>query len=608
MSRKRKAPPDFTQSPSHPLTHKIIVGVDYGTTYTGAGYASTKDSGLSDVIMISTWPGPSRDSETVLKTPSRIAYGGEDTRITGQRWGYQVEPGMTAYSWTKLLLDKNTPLTKFDDTALKKASGVGILMLPEGKTAVDVVTDYLAEVYKHIMKTIAKMISEEALSVTPIDFWFTVPAIWSDEAQAATREAAKRAGFASPARRHDKIYMISEPEAAAITALEKYTRNGGEGSVKRGDGVLICDCGGGTVDITTYLVNQTEPALKFEELCTGNGGKCGSTAIDREFYQLMSNRFGDSFDLLPMKRKGPGSDFMKKFEIIKRDFGHSDDNTLFELPLNMKVESPDPSHFDDEERLVILSRDDLRGMFDAVVDRILNLVRQQITDARAETGRQVITRIILVGGFGDSEYLRKAFRSAFELQDKIAITVPDNPQAAIVQGAVLRGLEGLRSTTRRCRRHYGFMWDYHFRPGIDKELHCYRHPFTGVKMVRNVMKWMIAKGDKYSEGHACTVDMYIYLTDGQSSMTLYSCDLPHAPERFDAQGTQPVGTIHMTFSNRDLKHFEWKMKRGRVMYEASCRLRVVFGSQEGVLKFEVTCRDKVVGQAIIDFHSHDQAQ
>jgi hypothetical protein len=36
-------------------------------------------------------------------------------------------------------------------------------------------------------------------------------------------------------------------------------------------------------------------------------------------------------------------------------------------------------------------------------------------------------RIILVGGFGDSEYLRKSFRSKFGLDGKIAITVPDSP-------------------------------------------------------------------------------------------------------------------------------------------------------------------------------------
>lgn len=141
---------------------------------------------------------------------------------------------MIAYSWTKLLLDQGARITKYDDSALETASKTGILQLPEGKTAVDVVADYLSEVYEHIMNTIAKQITEEALKITPIEFWFTVPAIWSDQAQSATMAAAKRAGFGASLfkRRNDKIFLISEPEAAAITALKKYTSSGMEGSVK----------------------------------------------------------------------------------------------------------------------------------------------------------------------------------------------------------------------------------------------------------------------------------------------------------------------------------------------------------------------------------------
>lgn len=36
-------------------------------------------------------------------------------------------------------------------------------------------------------------------------------------------------------------------------------------------------------------------------------------------------------------------------------------------------------------------------------------------------------RIILAGGFGDSEYLREAFRAAFWLTDQLIVTVPDSP-------------------------------------------------------------------------------------------------------------------------------------------------------------------------------------
>lgn len=156
---------------------------------------------------------------------------------------------------------------------------------------------------------------------------------------------------------------------------------------------MICDCGGGTVvsnslfsrtkppihslqDITTYLISETSPQLVFEELCTGIGennlfsmfqeivstelnvigGKCGSTAIDRNLYALMSERFGNAFDEIPLKRKGPGSEFMKKFELVKRDFGFYKEDKINELTLRMKLEDPDPTFYDEDECSVLLSK------------------------------------------------------------------------------------------------------------------------------------------------------------------------------------------------------------------------------------------------------------
>jgi hypothetical protein len=236
-------------------THRIVVGVDYGTTFTGdrllplrrsfhqenqlivkfkgACYADTQEKDRDNITLINTWPGPTRDATSVLKTPSRIAYSADNPRIESRRWGYQVEPGMIAYSWTKLLFDRGICLTDFDDPALEGKAGAGMLRLPDGKTAVDVAADYLSEVYKHILASIARKVTDESLSSTPLEFWFTVPAIWSDQARNATRTAAQRAGFGNGAARpNDKIFMISEPEAAAVMALKKYAISGIGGAVK----------------------------------------------------------------------------------------------------------------------------------------------------------------------------------------------------------------------------------------------------------------------------------------------------------------------------------------------------------------------------------------
>ena len=66
---------------------------------------------------------------------------------------------------------------------------------------------------------------------------------------------------------------------------------------------MICDCGGGTVDITTYSLLAMRP-LQFEELTIGTGAKCGATFIDRQFHQWMTRKFGRRFSDLPFEKKG----------------------------------------------------------------------------------------------------------------------------------------------------------------------------------------------------------------------------------------------------------------------------------------------------------------
>lgn len=99
-------------------------------------------------------------------------------------------------------------------------------------------------------------------------------------------------------------------------------------------------------------MSQKVPSTKINVV----GGKCGSTAIDRNLYALMSERFGNAFDEVPLKRKGPGSEFMKKFELVKRDFGFNKEDKIHELTLRMKLEDPDPKFYDDDEYSVLLSK------------------------------------------------------------------------------------------------------------------------------------------------------------------------------------------------------------------------------------------------------------
>jgi len=72
-------------------------------------------------------------------------------------------------------------------------------------------------------------------------------------------QAAKRAGIFP-------VTLIKEPEAAAL-----YTTHSLDFALNVGDAFVVCDAGGGTVDLISYEVVALSPNLQLKELVPGSG-------------------------------------------------------------------------------------------------------------------------------------------------------------------------------------------------------------------------------------------------------------------------------------------------------------------------------------------------
>ncbi|GIZ48282.1 hypothetical protein CKM354_001135000 [Cercospora kikuchii] len=579
--------------------HRLIVGVDYGTTYSGVSFVTTDKASLEDIHVIRTWPG--KDGE--WKTPTRIAYASENRKaaLNQNLWGYQVEPGMISCSWTKLLLDSETKNSQYDDPSIRAAIDEGRLRLPNNRDAQGVAADFLKGLYAHMENKLIREYGKGIFDSTPMDCWLTVPAVWSDQAQNATKAAAKEAGFG--ARPGDSISLIPEPEAAAVAVLKNIVRPEALNKPKIGETILICDCGGGTVDITSYTIDQIEPTPMFSEVCVGIGGKCGATSIDRSLQQLMSKRFGDAWDSIGVHRKGPGSNFMNKWEIVKRQFGDvGDDRTHTLGPLNLKGVT-ESKWYDEEEGMVRLTKEDLKIVFEPTVGEIVRLVEAQKRDI--EKNGQKLDRIVLVGGFGDSNYLFSRLKSWCE-GFKIRAFCPEHPQAAIVRGAALRGLVGIAPRKRRCRRHYGFTINRPFEEGIDPAEDAYFRPYDGQKMCRNQMLWLAAKGDVITEAtsHSHYIDLYNRLkeTNMTADWQLYSCSEDTPPHRLNRSVLESAGNIHIDYSSVNVSKLPTRREFGIVgsrYYRLSFEIQVDFGAKSGSLEVRALCNGVVTGHAEI---------
>lgn len=578
------------------------MGIDYGTTFSGVSYVTTEKSGLDDIKIITSWPGEQGSSS---KTPTRIAYARENPQIQSNKWGFEVHPRLISYSWTKLLLDKNAAVAEHDDVALSNMAGSGILQLPSFRNATGVCEDFLHEVYTYVSGKLRQEMTAVTFENTPMECWITLPAIWSDEAKDATLAAAKEAGFGN--REGDEVFTIAEPEAAAIATLKSYAAPDALNPIKPQENILICDCGGGTVDITTYVITEVSPRLTFNELHVGAGGKCGSTYVDRNLHSLLSSWFGSSFDDLPFAQKGPGSNFMASFETYKKSFGLSDDKYTREIGpirLSLLLES---EHYDEDERLVKLTYEDMQSLFDPVIADITSLLSEQVEEAKKQKNA-TIDRIILVGGFAESPYLYTALEEWCAQNGDIVLIRPANPQAAVVRGAALRGLEGLAPRIKHARRYYGMTALCLFRENIDPEDRSYLWPIDNIKYCSGRMKWLISKGEEIVQGTFRSSSFSRKYIPGQENIfedELYSCSLVDAPDYVDDSRVEKVGVIKTRFPADFDFGSGTKSKldpvSGKTTHQFLFETQVIFGNKGSNLTFKTLVNGKVVSTADIVF-------
>lgn len=77
-------------------------------------------------------------------------------------------------------------------------------------------------------------------------------------------------------------------EAAAIYALHGLDPHG----IKVGESFVLCDAGGGTVDLISYTIASLFPKLEIVEAAEGSGGLCGSTYLNRRFGEFLTKKLG----------------------------------------------------------------------------------------------------------------------------------------------------------------------------------------------------------------------------------------------------------------------------------------------------------------------------
>ncbi|VDC04739.1 unnamed protein product [Peniophora sp. CBMAI 1063] len=411
---------------SPPMTgeSKMSISVDFGTTFSGVAYGSSRIAS-GQVQQILNWPG---SSETFRKVPTCLLYDEHGSVIA---WGLpakqaaNIGPGQTKCEWFKLFLE---PKTLRDQTEVDPR----LPPLPRGKQPLDVIVDFLSCLWEYAKERITAEIGAVA-DLDSADVWLTVPAAWDAKGCELMRDAAIRAGLVQSARAGDynwreRLRIITEPEAAAVHCVQMTDLH----KLKPSQTFMICDAGGGTVDLAVYKIIGSLAGLEIAEMCARSGANCGSLFLDLRFRELVKTLLADHpIHLDPASL----AFFMHAFsETDKLAYqGTIDDGVMFNFNCFQVEDLDDPSVGLINGELSIPGNLLRREVFDPVVEEVLNLIEEQLKRVAS------VDALLLVGGFSTSEYLFHRVDERFGSRIKV-IARPHDADTATLRGAAQYGL------------------------------------------------------------------------------------------------------------------------------------------------------------------------
>ncbi|KAI2469096.1 hypothetical protein F4781DRAFT_395791 [Annulohypoxylon bovei var. microspora] len=466
---------------------KLVIGIDFGTTYSGIAWASSDRPDRT--INVTDWPN-SRESEGGVsspKVPSLLRYLND-----GQfEWGFQISDDadpQDILSLFKLGLEPEKYIKQSADAFGKSLHFENVDQM---------ITDYLSGLFKYFTGFMERQIGQGMFQTTPVKFVLTVPAIWSEVAKQRTLDAFERVPNLPKSY---SINLLSEPEAAGIASLREIDQH----DLKINDTFVTVDGGGGTVDLITYTITSLHPVLEVVEASEGTGDLCGSSRLNERFAEFITSRLGGEEGWDEDVLHSAVEHFDRR---VKRVFSMSSltENRDFIVDVPGLGRNSQLGIF--RPGRLSLKAEEIHLFFEPDMIRVIQLVKEQIAMSNVP-----IRKILLVGGYGASIYLRErlqiAIREDSSIMNNIEILQPPNSWVSVVNGAVMKGLSLVVPVNydvpivkaRTGRKHYGYksgnVWDPHQHESLRTKK--YYDGYSGCWRV-SVMDWIIKRGELVSE-------------------------------------------------------------------------------------------------------------
>ncbi|KDQ12466.1 hypothetical protein BOTBODRAFT_34434 [Botryobasidium botryosum FD-172 SS1] len=404
---------------------KIVVAFDIGTTQAAVSFAHMYPGGAQVLHRVVQWPGQQSQGGEA-KIPSLIWYdkSGQARAFGAEARSSEVLDQAEDHGWH---LAKHFKL-HLHPANMRHQHRIKLDDLPPYVTVDQIYADFMGYLFRHTEKYFKERILDgiqtwESLK-SNIEFVIAHPNGWDTAEQGILRQAAVAADLVpSLPVALERIHFVSEAEASVHFVLLHADI---EKRLRIYDDFIVCDAGGSTVDTTLYSVDETTPLIRLKEKRTSDCVQAGAIFVNQSAEEHFTLAFTDA---------GLDADTITEYITDALESFETDAKRTFKSATEDKIINVGGRKFTNAQLGVRRGAMTMKGaqiqeFFDPWITKIVESVNAQVEG-------HGVQYLLLVGGFGESPYLRQRLLTALGPAG-IKITIADDATSkAVADGAVI---------------------------------------------------------------------------------------------------------------------------------------------------------------------------
>ncbi|KDQ18318.1 hypothetical protein BOTBODRAFT_28735 [Botryobasidium botryosum FD-172 SS1] len=404
---------------------KIVIAFDIGTTQTAVSFTHLYPGGSQVLHRVLQWPGQESQGGEA-KIPSLVWYD-----RSGQARAFGAEAN--THEVLDEAEDNGWKLARYFKLHLHPASQRNIQQLTLEPLPFDVAVDEIyADFMDYLFQQTKIYFKERILDGAKtwdslegtIELIIAHPNGWDLREQSVLRDAAVQANvMPSFQAAQERVRFVSEAEASVHFVLHNADI---EDRLEIYDDFVVCDAGGSTVDTTLYSVDETTPLIRLKEKRASACVQAGAIFVNKTAEEYFAQAFTGA---------GLDEETVSEFVAAAMDSFEMETKRRFKDPGETKIISVGGRKFSNMDLNVrrgamTMNGSQIQQFFDPCVEKILESVNSQIAG-------HPVQYLLLVGGFGESPYLRKRLQDG-PGSSGIKVTIADHATSkAVADGAVI---------------------------------------------------------------------------------------------------------------------------------------------------------------------------